>query len=95
MVLKIANLNDGLVANSTEEYYDPVVAINDTALRAGIIAGITREKVKARFYDSDECDRASDPFADMFWRAYQNHTAIQSSDRRDFHYKDVLKKSAP
>ena len=96
MVLRTAGFPDWLVAHSDEEYYEKALTlINDVDRRTQITAGITREKVRARLYDPDECDRASDPFADMFWYAYQNHAAIQSSDRRVFHYRDVLKKSAP
>lgn len=93
--MKTAGFPNGLVAHSTEEYYHRVFTINDTDLRADTAAGIIREKVTVRFQDRDKCDRASDPFSDMFWYAYRNHAAMQSSDRRVFHYKDVLKKSAP
>lgn len=95
MVLKTAGFPDWLVAHSDEEYYEKALTlINDVNRRSQLTAGITREKVRARLYDLEECDRASDPFADMFWYAYNNHASIQSSDQRVFHYKNVLKKSA-
>ena len=91
MVLETAGFPDWLVARSDEEYYDKALQlINDPDFRCGILKNVTRDNVRDRLFNMAALHEETDPFAEMFWFAYENHEALQNTSERVFRFQDVL-----
>ena len=90
LVLNTVGIGEELICRSDEEYYITALKlINDSAERARIFGGLSREQIQERLYRTTSAEKLN-PFAELIHYVFENHKRLMSSGNRVFHYRDLL-----
>ena len=90
LILESIGAPDWLVCQSDDEYFSTALQlINQPDLRQSVRDQLASLNIREQFF-ANERDVQSNPFAPLMWYVYENHAALQASEARVFHYKDLL-----